>query len=441
MPLYRYLLLLTSLVMGLGAWAAEQAPVTWVYAATWSRDPGVARVADAEGLDGKALEYPKTDKTWSNWYTFTSGYTMDYLPGEYEVRYRLKVEENTSRDVLFDLGVENGGVWEHPRGTDFTAPGKYQEFVYPFTIKLPVLNICTVRKHAGSRAWIDRIMVIRKRRYTETEQLAFSKFQRPAHPALVAHEGLNVWFVKGLYYQHYHLHELLEQQGAHITYAWYTRGQRGSALAGVPLEGLPPKKAVTAAPANPDEEKRADTEPPPPPPGPYDVALRFDLIVLCDVDAECLTVPQRAMIQDFVTAGGGLLVVGGPFAFGHGQLAQSELLSPLLPVDITGEYDLQPFPTAVPLQPVRGKIAKEGLTWAQQPAVRWMHRTTPKPGATVELTAGGTPALVTWQFGKGRVAVLTATVLGEMPAGTTAFWEWPDWSKLMTNTLHWLASR
>ncbi len=425
------MLLLTALLLP----ARCQAPRTWVFDATWSNDPGVTCVDDADALDGKALECPATDKTWGGWYTCTSGYTMDFLPGEYEVRYRLKVEDNTHPGQAFDLGVENGDVWVHPKWSDFQAAKQYQEFVYPFVIKTPVLNICTIRKYAGPRAWIDRITVVRKRLYTELEQLAFAKFERPENPQLIPHDGLRVWFVKGLYYQHYKIHTLLQQLGAAVDYAYVIRGQRGSALAGMPLEDKPPAKK---AQATPDEEK---DDLAPLPAGPYDTVLRRDLIVLCDADVECLTVPQRAMIQDFVKAGGGLLVVGGPFAFGRGGMGNSELLAPLLPVTTAGDYDLQPLPAPAPLLPAKGHLAKDGLAWNKRPLVLWLHQAQAKPGAMVELTAGGHPALVTWNYGKGRVAALTATVLGEAPAGGIACWDWADWPQLMATVVQWLLPR
>ena len=179
-----------------------------------------------------------------------------------------------------------------------------------------------------------------------------------------------------------------------------------------------------------------------PPPGPYETVMNRDLIVLCDADAECLTVPQRAMIQDFVKAGGGLLLVGGPFAFGRGAMERSELLEPLLPVTIPGFEDLKPLAQAAPLQPDKNsRVAMKGLDWKASPLVMWMHQAQAKQGATVELTAGGQPALVTWEYGKGRVAALSATVLGEPPAGGMAFWDWPDWPNCMERVVRWLLPR
>jgi uncharacterized membrane protein len=430
MRAYRLLSVATVLLFVSVAGYAQEAPRTWVYEPTWSRDPGVTVVADPDALHGKALDCPATDKTWSGWYTFTTGYTMDYLPGEYEVHFRLKVADNKAPGAAFTVGVENSNAWTGVRWTDFKEPNKYQEFVYPFTIKTPVLNICCVRRYAGPQAWIDCVTVVRTKLYTETEQLAFGKFIRPANPTLQPHQGLHVWFAKGLYYQHYHINTVLEHMGATVDYAWVIRGQRGSALAGVPLEGVQPKQPEKPAPGAAA-----------PAPNPYDVVLGYDLIVLCDTDAECLTVPQRAMIQDFVKAGGGLLIVGGPFSFGRGALDRSDLLEPLLPVTTAGEYDLRPLPAPAPLLPAQGKVMKTGLTWNSKPLVMWMHQTQPKPGATVELTAGGEPALVTWQYGNGRVAALTATVLGEPPAGSTEFWDWSDWPKLMAFVLIWLVPR
>lgn len=421
---------------------------TWVYEARSSQDPGVAAMKDADALDGEALECPATTKVWSGWYTFVSGYTMDYVPGEYEVRFRVKTEDNTKQDYLLQLGVENGDMWVHLKGVDFKEPGKYQEFVYPFTITNPVLNICVIRRLAGPAVWIDRVTVTQKRVFTETEQLQRTGFKRSASPRLIRHEGTNVWFAKGLYYRHYGLHTAIETSGAKVSYASVVRGQRGSALIGAPLDSAPSKSAKTRPPEVPELDLKSTAQQDTADglllddslsaADPYDHVMRYNLIVLCDVDAECFSPRQRALIADFVAAGGGLLVVGGPFALGRGQWGQSELLSPLLPVTLTGEYDLQRLVEPIPLRPQKGHISTTGLAWDQQPRVLWAHTTTPKEGSTIELMAGDMPGLVTWCYGKGRVAVLTATVFGEMPAPQIGFWEWSDWPRLMTNLAQWL---
>ena len=42
---------------------------------------------------------------------------------------------------------------------------------------------------------------------------------------------------------------------------------------------------------------------------------------------------------------------------------------------------------------------------------------------------------------KGRVAVLTGTVLGEAPQGQTAFWEDPAWKDILAAAINWSAGK
>ena len=63
----------------------------------------------------------------------------------------------------------------------------------------------------------------------------------------------------------------------------------------------------------------------------------------------------------------------------------------------------------------------------------------PKNGAKVLLTAGEKPILVTGEYGKGRVAVFAGTVMGDLPAHRTAFWDWDGWPALVSITLQWLS--
>jgi hypothetical protein len=58
-----------------------------------------------------------------------------------------------------------------------------------------------------------------------------------------------------------------------------------------------------------------------------------------------------------------------------------------------------------------------------------------KPDATVHVTAGGNPVILTRPFGKGKVCFVAAAPLGDAPMGETAFWDWPEWPKLMAGLL------
>ena len=74
--------------------------------------------------------------------------------------------------------------------------------------------------------------------------------------------------------------------------------------------------------------------------------------------------------------------------------------------------------------------------------VLYRHMVTAKPGSTLLLQGTkGEPLLVGMQYGKGRVAVFTGTVLGEPGAGQTAFWSAPEWPQQLANALSWVAGK
>jgi uncharacterized membrane protein len=68
----------------------------------------------------------------------------------------------------------------------------------------------------------------------------------------------------------------------------------------------------------------------------------------------------------------------------------------------------------------------------------YRHMVKAKPGAKV-LIAGDKvePLLVGGKYGKGRVVVFTGTVLGEAPAGKTAFWQSPAWPGVLAAAMKW----
>ncbi len=96
-------------------------------------------------------------------------------------------------------------------------------------------------------------------------------------------------------------------------------------------------------------------------------------------------------------------------------------------------YDLQPAAAPLPLK-AAGPLA--ALKLPDNAATVWLHDLAPKPGAQVALTAGGKPALVLGQAGKGRVALLTLAPLGEDVAG--AWWRSDAGEKIMEATCRWL---
>jgi hypothetical protein len=83
----------------------------------------------------------------------------------------------------------------------------------------------------------------------------------------------------------------------------------------------------------------------------------------------------------------------------------------------------------MPLAPA-STVAK-AVDFAGAPVAMWLHQMKPRSDATVHVTAGGQPVVITRPFGKGRVCYIALAPLGDAPEGSTAFWDWPAWPELM----------
>ena len=79
----------------------------------------------------------------------------------------------------------------------------------------------------------------------------------------------------------------------------------------------------------------------------------------------------------------------------------------------------------------------EGVSLAQQPTTYFLHKTRPKPGATVLATVGRHPFAVSGPYGRGRVSCILALPHGVPPSGQTPFWAWDDWTYFLRNLTWW----
>jgi uncharacterized membrane protein len=172
---------------------------------------------------------------------------------------------------------------------------------------------------------------------------------------------------------------------------------------------------------------------------PEDVA-GYDLIILANVDLRTIPLERRDWIRGYVQAGGSLLMLGGPYGLGRGLWHESDLIEPLLPVKLHA-YDLRPFGLTAPLSLRATPGSFLSTEWSEKPVDVWLHDIEPKSGATVAMKAGDHPALVTGSYGKGRVAVLAVTPLGETPGNALAWWQWTGREKLMAETIGWLVHK
>jgi hypothetical protein len=255
---------------------------------------------------------------------------------------------------------------------------------------------------------IGQIKIEEVRRQPDSERLKVRELPGwPPGLTLTPHDGLRVWLGDGLYTEHYQLESAFKAlPNVTLTRAehWVFHDTRG-------FDGASWTK-------------------------PEDLS-GYDLIVLSNVDLRTLSLSQRDWLRGYVEAGGSLWLLGGPYGLGRGGWQNSDLIEPLLPAKLH-DYDLRPATTPLQLRAAGGFLADE---WSDRPVTLWLHEVEPKPGSTVHLKAGDRPALVTATAGKGRVAVLAITPLGDVPAGALAWWQWPAWEQVMTKTAAWLLKK
>ncbi len=172
---------------------------------------------------------------------------------------------------------------------------------------------------------------------------------------------------------------------------------------------------------------------------PNDAELnRFSVIVIANLDAPTLKPERLAAIREFVSQGGGLVVLGGYWAFSRGAYDGTPLAE-MLPVTFPPEHRIPPNRDGLPLRAAPDATWKMPFDFAAKPSAFYMQSLVPKAGATVQVFAGEKPALISGTFGKGRVVACALTANGDPPKGVLPFWDWPDFSKLLGHSLDWAA--
>ncbi|HEY3415541.1 MAG TPA: hypothetical protein VGM23_01540 [Armatimonadota bacterium] len=171
----------------------------------------------------------------------------------------------------------------------------------------------------------------------------------------------------------------------------------------------------------------------------YEELQQYNVLVMNDVDALCLKHFSREMIADFVKAGGGLLVIGGPYALSNGRYQETQL-NEILPVTLSGKsFSWQPVTGGKVIARAPGAVVLKDEPLPKGMECYWIEEVTPKPGATVELTVGGKPFLTCWEVkgraATGRVAVINGSAFGD---GTKGFWNAPEWPAVLAQVLNWL---
>ena len=184
----------------------------------------------------------------------------------------------------------------------------------------------------------------------------------------------------------------------------------------------------------------------------HDELLEFDVVVLSDIGANTLLLPNRVfargetspnrlnLLVDWVRGGGALLMVGGYLSF-QGIEARANYrntpLAQVLPVLMEPGDDREETPQGVVPRITKEHQITGGLP-PELPPILGYQRLEAREGAEVLMEVEGRPFLVVGTEGQGRVAAF-ASDMGPhwLPTGFLE-WEWFDtmWQRIAT----WLAT-
>lgn len=231
---------------------------------------------------------------------------------------------------------------------------------------------------------------------------------RPDVIRRVPHEGLAVFAARGQFYPAWRLDDALQQHQPFTLKA----GHFSKNVYGEQLDFFPAG---------------------------YEQIMALDAVVLNNVSAECMSANDQALLVDYVEHGGGLLILGGWYAFGGGRYADSALgRRRRLPVRSSGSSDIRRYRDGLPLEVGDGTLFAD-LDLQAAPAVFWLQEAEiTSDQAVVAMTAGGKPFIVLHSYGKGRVACVLAAPCGVSVPGRTLFCEADCWPDVMSRLIAWL---
>jgi uncharacterized membrane protein len=147
-------------------------------------------------------------------------------------------------------------------------------------------------------------------------------------------------------------------------------------------------------------------------------------------------------VEEFVSNGGGLLVLSGNYSLGIGDKIKGTSLEKVLPAEIQEkDIDLEKQNKPFVFESAAKHPILEGVTFDEKPMTLFFHEVKPRAAATVVIKSGDTPILIAGSYGKGRVILLTATLHGDPQPPNVPYWKWKNWDRLMLNCVDWLAGK
>lgn len=183
-----------------------------------------------------------------------------------------------------------------------------------------------------------------------------------------------------------------------------------------------------------------------------DDLARYDCIILSDIGANTLLLhpdtfvrskplPNRLeALRDYVTAGGGLVMIGGYLTFqgieGKARYAGTAVEA-ALPVTLQHHDDRVEAPQGLApqiTQPDHPIIAGLDGPW---PDLLGYNQVTAKPGAVVVARIGSDPLIAAGSFGQGRTVAFTSDCGPHW--APPPFVEWAGYARLWAQLVNWAA--
>ncbi|MFA6294476.1 MAG: glutamine amidotransferase [Victivallales bacterium] len=369
---------------------------------------------DSSATDGSCLRALTTE---GKGLIAHSPYFTSPRPGLYRAVLRARTDGKDGGTLLGSIGIasENsssrGGL--SIKTGDFSAPGKYQDFSVDFILRASGWWDFVIGTEGTAEWFADTVRVYPLKYFSDREMLEiFPGMEGTVPEKLVpgTTAPCSVLVFAGPYYDYWHIADALHIGQMPITPV-FIRGGRNQTFLNFP---------ETA------EE-----------------LFKHRLLVMCDVDIQSLSLKQKKMILEFVSRGGGLILLGGHKAFDRGGV-QNSLLADLLPVSFRPSEDMPFAGRGQSATLVKGPAhpTTEFMKMDSKPVCYWWHSAKANDGAAILLSLDkGDPAVVTGTFGKGRVACVLMTCHGDPATGENPFWSWNAWPVFLRDLCWWSTGR
>jgi uncharacterized membrane protein len=342
-------------------------------------------------------------------------------PGKWRARLRIKLEDTAttprsqsvtvrvfcnhkSFDFNYRFATADAGL---PKEQTLIADNAYHYYEIPFEQKTTIagwpcfIGTASTPDEGDHRLLLDHIILEQDEAYTDSRMLAANPKPVPAGLTVGGEPGLDVMVVKGWTWESYGLDKVLPPTGGtiRVTELWSGTG---------------------------DADKFPQT---------HEELFKQDIVVLVNVGAMGMSYDGRKVLKDFVESGGGLVILGGLYTLGQGDIKDT-ILEPIMPVELTNR-DVFRLEKPLALTPTGGtdgdKLARviSSDLWSRSPLLYWRHAVKAKTGANVSVLTGGEPVLISWKVGKGTVVVFAGTPLGKGRKDELPFWQWDGWPILL----------